>query len=131
MDSDKVNERELSPEARTALAALAEALTEAPQFAAFEAASLRLEADAGAQEALEAYQTECRSLEMLMRLNALSPDQQDELDALKAAVSAQESITAYSEAQGELAGLWQAVTALLSQRIGVDYGAASRVSGCC
>lgn len=131
MDSTKVRERELSPEARAALAALADALAEAPQFAAFEAASRRLEADAGAREALEAYQAMYRSLEVLVRLNALGPEQQDELDRLETAVAAQESIAAYSEAQGELAAVWQAVTALLSQRIGIDYGAASRVSGCC
>ena len=131
MDSVTVTERQADTSTADAVAALANALAETPQFIAFEEANRRLQSDEEAQEALSAYEAKYRSLEGLIRLNALGPDQQSELQALQDAIEAQESVAAYTVAQAEIGQVWQAVVDLLSRRIGMDYGAASRVGGCC
>lgn len=131
MDSVRLNEREADTKISDAVAALAGALVETPQFAAFEEVSRRLQADEKAQAALAAYEAKYRSLEALVRLNALGPEESAELAALQQAVEAQESVVAYTIAQAEMGQVWQAVVDLLSRRIGMDYSAATRVGGCC
>ena len=131
MVSVTVGDLELTAEARTALGTLADALADLPQFAAFEQAGRRLGADEAAQAAIEAYQTNHRSVEPLLRLNALGLDDRAELERLETAIQAQDSVTAYDRAYAELAQVFQAVAARLSPRLGIDYRAACRAGGCC
>jgi cell fate (sporulation/competence/biofilm development) regulator YlbF (YheA/YmcA/DUF963 family) len=128
----ELNEFEMASPAvvRQAARDFAAALSETPQFAAFEVAAERLSKDAVAQKAIEAFQTKQGSLQMLLRLNAVSPEDKAELERLRLAFVSEPSVQAYFEAQTELTTLCQATGDLISQTIGLNYSAACS-SGCC
>ena len=130
-DTVQPEHKRLTSEAREALAGFASALAETPQFRAFEEASNRLQRDEAAQQALRAYQSKYESLQWLLRLNAVGPDDRAELEGLQGTMMSEGSIGAYSRAQQQLAALCQAVADALSERIGLNYAAACRASGCC
>ena len=68
---------------------------------------------------------------MLLRLNAVSQDDQDELDRLYRAMLDQPTVTAYLQAQANVTTLCQAAANLLSEKIELNFVSACRPSGCC
>ncbi len=117
-------------EVQAAARALAQALAESAEFQAFEAAADRLDRDETAQHALQAYQAKQQSLQMMLRLNAVSSEERAELDQLHQALLAQATVVDYMQAQEAVIALCQGTAELLSQRIGLNFAAACR-SGCC
>jgi len=122
----------LSPEVQVHAAAhaFAQALAESAEFQAFEQAAERLRQDETAQQAILAYQNKQQSLQMMLRLNAVSPQDQAEFERLQKGFLNQPSVAAYLQAQEELNALCQAAAGLLSERIGLSYTAACG-PGCC
>ena len=106
------------------------ALSEVPEFVAFEAAADRYRHDQPARQAMAAYQTEQRSLAVLLRLGAASAEQRGELDRLNQAAFSQPSVAAYIQAQTALMALCQDTAEYLSERIGLDYASACGASCC-
>jgi cell fate (sporulation/competence/biofilm development) regulator YlbF (YheA/YmcA/DUF963 family) len=128
----ELNELEIAPPAvvRQAACDFAAALAEAPQFSAFEQANQRLTSDTTAQRAMETFQAKQKSLEALLRLNAVSAEEQAELERLRSNFMTQDSVVAYFQAETDLRALCQATAGLVSQHIGLDFAAACS-SGCC
>jgi len=108
----------------------ATALAETKQFKAFEQKAYTFHQDQAAQQAMLAYQQKQQSLRALMMLNALSPEQRDELERLESAFINQPVVQGYFTAQAELATLCQALGDTLSKSIGLNYAAACGVSCC-
>ena len=82
--------------------AFAQALAESPEFQAFEQATERLRQDRTAQEAILAYQKKQQSLQMMLRLNAVSPQDQAELERLQQEFLSQPSVADYLQTQETL-----------------------------
>ncbi len=108
----------------------AAALAETPQFKTFEQAAYVFHQDQAAQQAMQAFQQKQQSLRALLMLNALSPEQRDELEHLQNAFISQPIVQEYFTAQAELASLCQALGDMLSESIGLNYAAACGVSCC-
>lgn len=108
----------------------AAALAEMPQFQAFEQASERFRQDRAAQQAMQAYQQKKQSLQFLLMLNAVSPDQHAELEQLRIAFIRQPVVQEYFAAQTELASLCQLLGDMLSESIGLNYAAVCGASCC-
>ena len=107
------------------------ALSETPEFSAYEAAAEQYRHDQTAQQAMAAYQAKQRSLDMMLRLNAASAEERGELDRLYQAVTSVPSVTAYVESQAALMAVCRGVAKYLSERIGLDYASACGAScGC-
>lgn len=117
-------------EVHTAAYAFAQALAESAEFQAFEQAAERLGQDEIAQNAIQAFQDKQQSLQMLLQLNAVSPEDRAELERLRKAFLDQPTVLGYVEAQEKLATLCQAAANLLSERIGLSFTACCG-SGCC
>ena len=115
---------------RAAAQAFAQALAETPQFKALEQAGEALEHDPPAQQAIAAYQTKQQSLQMMLRLNMVSPEERLELTRLHQVMLAEPAVVSYLEAQADFATVCQAAATMLSERIGLNFAAACR-SGCC
>ena len=64
-------------------------------------------------------------------LDAVSPEDRQELQALADRVNQQPSVIAYNQAQGALVALSQELGDLLSKAIGLDYASVCRTGGCC
>jgi cell fate (sporulation/competence/biofilm development) regulator YlbF (YheA/YmcA/DUF963 family) len=116
---------------RQATYEFATALAGTPQFRAFEQAQEQLRQDVAAQQAINAYQVKLRSLQMLLRLNAVAAEDHAELERLRRAALEQPSLNEYSQAQEHLQRLCQAVGDSLSARIGLDFASAGGAGGCC
>jgi cell fate (sporulation/competence/biofilm development) regulator YlbF (YheA/YmcA/DUF963 family) len=108
----------------------AAALTETPQFRAFERASERFRQDQAAQQAMQAYQQKQQSLRALLMLDAVSADQRAELERLQNAFFNQPVVQEYLAAQTDLAALCQLLGDMLSESIGLNYATACGVSCC-
>ena len=108
----------------------AAALAETPQFKAFERAAKRFRNDQTAQQAMSAYRDKQKDLRALIMLNALSAEQQTELESVKNAFLNQPIVQEYFKAQTELANLCQTLGDTLSESIGLDYASACGVSCC-
>lgn len=117
-------------EVHVAAHAFARAIAESAEFQAFERAAERLSQDKIAQEAIRAFQNKRQSLQMMLTLNAVSPEDRTELERLQKAFLDQPSVIEYMEAQEKLTNLCQATANLLSERIGLSYVAACG-PGCC
>lgn len=115
---------------REATRIFAQALTETAEYEAFEGAASRLRNDQIAQQAIVAYQSKQRSLEALLMLNAVSVEDQAELERLRQAFLSKPTVVAYFQAQEDLMALCQASADLLSERIGLSFAAACG-PGCC
>lgn len=74
MNELELNELEIAPAsvAKQSASDFAAALTETPQFAAFEEARLLFQQDEAGQKAMQAYQQKQQSLQMLLQLNAVT-----------------------------------------------------------
>jgi cell fate (sporulation/competence/biofilm development) regulator YlbF (YheA/YmcA/DUF963 family) len=108
----------------------AAALSETPQYQAFEQAARIFQTDEVAQRAQQEYEAKQQSLRGLLMLNAASAEEQQELERLRQAFFSQPSVVAYLQAQNELMALSQACADLLSQATGLNYSA-SCGSSCC
>lgn len=115
---------------RHAIHDFAAALASTGQFAALEAASERLRQDPVAQQAMQAYQTKQQSLQAMLMLNALSPEDQAELERLREAFLAEPAVAAYLQAEGDLRAVCQAAAGVLSEHLSLDFAAACS-PGCC
>jgi cell fate (sporulation/competence/biofilm development) regulator YlbF (YheA/YmcA/DUF963 family) len=99
------------------------ALVGTPEFQAFEEAAERMRQDEPAQQAMEAYQAKHQSLQALLLLNAVSEDEQAELERLRQAFFSDPSVIAYLQAEAALRAVCQATADLISQDIGLNYAA--------
>ncbi len=127
-----LNELELAPPevVRQSARDFAAALAETPQFRAFEEATDRLNRDAEAQRAIDAFQAKQQSLQALLMLNAVSEADKAELQRLQRVFSSTPAVVAYAEAQANLMVICQGAADWLSEAIGLNYAAVCG-SGCC
>ena len=132
MNNKTLDELETAPPSIVLTAArdFAAALAETPQFKSFEQAAERFRSDQTAQQAMSVYRDKQKELRPLLMLNALSAEQQTELESVKNAFLDQPIVQGYFKAQAELVTLCQAVGDTLSESIGLDYAAACGVSCC-
>jgi len=117
-------------EVRKAAHAFARALAETEEFQAFEQATERLRHDKPAQRAVKAFQSKQQSLQVMLKLDAVSAEDHDELERLRQAFISEPSVVAYLQAQENLTTVCQAAADLLSQRVGLSFAAACG-PGCC
>ena len=108
----------------------AAALAETPQFKAFEQAADRFRQDQEAQQVMQAYQQKQHALRALLMLNAVSTEEQAELERLHHVFVTHPIVQNYFEAQTELASLCQTLGDALSESLGLNYAAACGVSCC-
>ena len=127
-----MNEIEIAPPSvvQQAAADFAYALSETLEYKYFERAEELLRKDMRAQQALLEYQQKWKSLEALMRLNALGIQEQQELERLRDAYVTQPTVIGYIQAQEGLAELCQAAGNSISQATGLNYASVCS-SGCC
>lgn len=109
---------------------LAAALAATPAFAAHEQAAVAFRQDEEAQRAVQAYQLKQQSLQAMLMLNAVSPEDRAELNRLYQAFATRPTVLAYVQAEADLRGVCQAAADRLSQQIGFDFVSACG-SGCC
>lgn len=127
-----VDDMEIAPSSVVKQAArdFAAALSETPQFKAFEQVARVFQKDEVAQRAMQAYESKQQSLRALVMLNAVSAEEQKELEHLQQDFMSEPSVVAYFQAQNDLIALSQACASLLSQATGLNYSA-SCCSSCC
>ncbi len=113
----------------TAVRAFAQILADSAVFQRFEQASEQMQADAEAQAAMNAFQQKQHSLQALLMLNAVSPDERSELQQLQEAFFSQPTVAALLDAQEDLRAICQTAAGVLSERIGLPF-AASCGPGC-
>jgi len=132
MSAPAVNDLELAPAEVVQLAArdFAAALAETPHYKAYEQAEARLQADATAQAAMQAFQQRQNDLQVVLALGGASLEEQAELNQLREAFLSAPSVMTYFKAQADLQAVCQVTGDQLSQATGLDFGAACR-SGCC
>ncbi|MFO7623781.1 MAG: YlbF family regulator [Anaerolineales bacterium] len=105
-------------------------LTESEEFQAFEIAAQNLRQDTEAQEAIRAFQEKQSSLQMMLMLNAVSPEDRQELERLQKAFIAHPTVAAYLQAQDNLTAVCQTVAQMLNESTGLSFSAACG-PGCC
>lgn len=108
-----------------------ETLAESPQFIAFEDAHQAFRQDDDVQSAYQALRSKQESLRMMMMLNAVSDEERQELKALETEFYSKETVQRYISAQEDLISLCQSIGDMLSDAIGLDFGSACRIGGCC
>ena len=121
---------EVDIEIDQSIRSFAMALTEAEVFQAFEIAAQNLRQDQEAQEVIAAFQEKQNSLQMMLKLNAVSPEDRWELERLRDAFVSHPTVAAYLQAQENLTTTCQAVAQLLNQSTGLSFSTACR-PGCC
>jgi len=132
MISIGVSDLEIAPPSVIKQAALdfAAALAASSQFQLFEAASACLTEDLVAQQAMRAYQEKQQALQGLLLLNAVSEEEQAELERLRKVFLDKPAVIDYLEAEANLRTLCQKSANQLSQMIDFDFAAACS-TGCC
>ena len=109
----------------------AETLGDTPQYHEFEQACFNFRKDTEAQSAIQEFQKKQASLKALLMLNAVSEEDRQELQRLQERFVQQPSVLRYTKAQEELVAISQEIGDLLSNAIGLDYGASCKTGGCC
>ena len=132
MSGFDLNELELAPPevVRQAARDFAVALSETPQFRAYDEAAERLNQDPVAQRAIDAFQAKQQSLQAMLMLNAVSEEDRAELQRLQRAFASTPAVVAYAQAQADLMAICQTSADWLSEAIGLNYAAVCG-SGCC
>ena len=127
------NDLEIAPRSAVMQTAkqFAEVLAETPQFRAFEQSYFNFRQDAQAQAAIREFQKKQASLKALLMLNAVSDEDQQELQRLQEQYYHQPSVVQYAKAQEELVALSQEIGDFLSKAIGLNYGSSCKTGGCC
>jgi cell fate (sporulation/competence/biofilm development) regulator YlbF (YheA/YmcA/DUF963 family) len=132
MGNDLKEELETAPAivAKQAAHDFAAVLAESQQFKNYEESTLRFRQDEAAQKDMQAYREKQQSLRPLMKINAVNPTDQAELERLYNAWIAHSSVLEYLEAQSVLTALCQSLGDILSEMLGMDFSTASAVSCC-
>jgi cell fate (sporulation/competence/biofilm development) regulator YlbF (YheA/YmcA/DUF963 family) len=127
------NDLEVAPKSAVMQAArqFAQALADTAQFKAFEQGYYNFRQDDEAQSAIQSFQKKQVSLKALLMLNAISAEDQQELQTLLDRVNQRPSVIEYSQAQNALIVISQEIGDQLSKAIGLDYGNSCRTGGCC
>ena len=127
------NDLEVAPRSAVMQAAkqFSETLGDTPQFQEFEQSYFAFRQDTEAQNAIHEFQQKQASLKALLMLNAVSEEDQQELQRLGERFYQKPSVLRYTKAQEELIALSQEIGDLLSNAIGLDYGASCKTGGCC
>jgi cell fate (sporulation/competence/biofilm development) regulator YlbF (YheA/YmcA/DUF963 family) len=127
------NDLEVAPRSAVMQAAkqFAETLGETPQYKEFEQSYFVYRQDEETQNAIREFQKKQASLKALLILNAVSQEDQQELQRLQDRFYRQPSALRYTQAQGELIAISQEIGDLLSKAIGIDFGSSCRTGGCC
>lgn len=115
---------------RSAARVFAAALSETPQFKAFEQAYEAFNNDVAAHQSLSAYQDKAKSLRAVLMLNAVSETERAELESLKNDYMTRPTVLAYADAEAELTSLCQQAADMISAATGLNY-AASCGASCC
>jgi cell fate (sporulation/competence/biofilm development) regulator YlbF (YheA/YmcA/DUF963 family) len=133
MDNFMFNEMEVAskPVVMHSARRFSEALAESAQFKAFEDGYQAFRQDDEVQSAYQALRSKQESLRMMMMLNAVSDEEHHELKALETEFYSEEIVQRYISAQEDLISLCQVVGDVLSDAIGLDFGSACRIGGCC
>ena len=119
-----------SPAASQATVDFASALSATPEWQAWEAAAMRVRGDPSAQRASAAYEERLKALRLNLMLQAVSPEEEAELERLHDALFDEPAVVAYAEAEAALKALCGASAERLSRTIGLDY-AGSCATSCC
>jgi cell fate (sporulation/competence/biofilm development) regulator YlbF (YheA/YmcA/DUF963 family) len=129
---DELNDIEITPRAvvKQAVHDFVAALTETDEYIRFEAAGQRLNKDQAALNAVQAYQEKQEALKMMLMLNAVSPEDQAELERLRLAFVSAPAVVDYFQAQAELVEISQAAAEILSQATGLNYSSSCGASCC-
>lgn len=132
MNGTEWNEFAMAPPSvvHTAARDFAKALSETPQFKAFEQAYELLSADEAARQAEARYQAKANSLRALLMLNAVGADERAELERLWNDYVSLPTVEAYIAAEADLTALCQQLAAMISGAIGLDYAATCGASCC-
>jgi cell fate (sporulation/competence/biofilm development) regulator YlbF (YheA/YmcA/DUF963 family) len=132
MENDLKEELETAPVivAKQAAHDFAAVLAESQQFKNYEESTLRFRQDEAAQKDMQAYREKQQSLRPLIKINAVNPTDQAELERLYNAWIAHSSVLEYLEAQSVLTALCQSLGDMLSEMLGMDFSTASAVSCC-
>ncbi len=128
--SSTQTQTEIPAEVQTAVAAFAAALAETPEFQAFEEAAVAFKGDQTARQAVRLFQEKQKSLQLMLQLGAVTPEELDELKQLRQAMMDQPSVRAYVESQEGLIRVCQTGAQEISQVIGIDFASAC-ARGCC
>jgi cell fate (sporulation/competence/biofilm development) regulator YlbF (YheA/YmcA/DUF963 family) len=129
---DELSDIEITPPSvvKQAVRDFVEALTETDEYTRFEAAAARLNKDQAALAAMRAFQEKQQALKVMIMLNAVSPEEQAELDRLHRAFVSAPAVVEYFQAHAELVEIGQAATEILSQATGLNYSSACGASCC-
>ena len=132
MSDFDLNELELAPPevVRQSARDFAVALSETPQFTAYEEAVEGLNHDTAAQRAIDAFQSKQQSLQTMLMLNAVGDADKAELQRLQRAFASTPAVVTYAQAQTDLMAICQAAADWVSETIELNYAAACG-SGCC
>lgn len=133
MDNYPFNELEVAskPVVMQTARRFSEALAESPQFKAYEDAYQAFLQDQEAQSDYQALRSKQEALRMMMMLNAVTDEERQELTKLENQFYNRETVQGYITAQETLISLCQEIGDILSDAIGLDFGSACRVGGCC
>jgi cell fate (sporulation/competence/biofilm development) regulator YlbF (YheA/YmcA/DUF963 family) len=117
-------------EVRQAAREFAAALLAAPQFQAYDAAGDRLNEDAAAQKAIQAFQQ--KQQEFQERSPEGIPDsERAQLEALRSVFMVMPVVIEYLNAQAEAVKVAQEAGDLLSAKIGMAFATSACSGGCC
>jgi cell fate (sporulation/competence/biofilm development) regulator YlbF (YheA/YmcA/DUF963 family) len=108
-----------------------EALTDTPEFVAFEESYQAFRHDQEAQTIYKALQNKQQALRMMMMLNSLDEKERQELKDLENQFYQQETVQSYLQAQNNLISLCQEIGDVFSEAVGLDFGSSCRIGGCC
>lgn len=127
-----VNGANLEAAALDAARALARAVGESQSFKAFEAAQEALMADREVNRRLQDYQRRQQEVWFARTWGGGDSAQEAALEEEWRALSQTPTLRAYLRAQEQLTDVLRAVAGMISQEIGIDYGAAcAPAGGCC
>jgi len=132
MNDMELNDIEVASPSVVLVAArdFATAMSETPQFKAFEQAYEAFNNDVAAHQSLSAYQDKAKSLRAVLMLNAVSETERAELESLKNDYMTRPTVQAYAAAESELTALCQQAASMISAATGLNY-AASCGASCC
>lgn len=127
-----VNGVSLEAAALDAARALARAVGESASFRAFEAAQEALMADREVNRRLQEYQRRQQEAWFARTWGGGDSAQEAALEEEWRALSQTQTLRAYLRAQERLTDVLRVVAGMISQEIGIDYGAAcAPAGGCC
>lgn len=129
---DVMNGVDLQAAALEKARALARAVGESPSFKAFEAAQEALMSDQEVNRRLQDYQRRQQEVWFARTWGGADPAQEGALEEEWRALSQTPILRVYLRAREQLTDVLRVVAGMISQEIGIDYGAAcAPAGGCC